>query len=67
MRLKFDARLYSEAAVEAAARAYAGVAKCRVARKGAQITVEAAPAGKGRLDELFADEFGNYVLGAMRG
>ncbi|HBL18500.1 MAG TPA: hypothetical protein DD417_17520 [Elusimicrobia bacterium] len=66
MRLKFDGRLYSRAAVDAAAAAFTDWAEFDVKEKGGRIIVAARPVD-GPLDEGFSDEFCNHVLGAMRG
>ena len=62
MRLSFDSRLYTVKAVQEAAEAFEDWADFKIEERKGRIEVRA----EGELDSDFADEFANYVLGAMR-
>lgn len=67
MPLRFDQRLYKEAAVREAASAFADVAEVTVGPvQGGAFEVTLRSRDAGTSDAVLADEFANYVLGVMR-
>lgn len=62
IELSLPADLYSEAALEAAIAAFAGVAECVVERNAERALVKVTSTTDAD-ERLVADELGNYVLG----
>jgi hypothetical protein len=64
MRLSFDGALYTEAALKAAAEAFAGWARFRIERVEGRLDVTAEPAAA-PLPPEFEEEFANHALAEM--
>ncbi len=60
--LRFNKKIYSRAAIDRAAEAYAEVARVSQRTKGAYFEVALDPSGSGDADENLTHEFANYVL-----
>jgi len=65
-RLKFNSSIYKEEAVKKAISAFGHLAKFSIKRESGYFKVNASLLGPD-FEDVFADEFGNYVLAETKG